>query len=44
MNLLLSEAWAQDAGGAGGGPGFGLLFWMGLFFAIFYFMAIRPQQ
>lgn len=44
MNLLLSEAWAQDAGGAGGGPGFGLLFWMVLFFAIFYFMAIRPQQ
>lgn len=45
MNLLLSEAWAQDGGGVtGGGPGFGLLFWMVLFFAIFYFMAIRPQQ
>ncbi|MFQ5994035.1 MAG: preprotein translocase subunit YajC [Acidiferrobacterales bacterium] len=42
MNLFISEAWAQDAGG--GMAGFGLLFWMVLFFAIFYFMAIRPQQ
>lgn len=43
MNIL-SNAWAQDGGAAGAGPGFGLLFWMVLFFAIFYFMAIRPQQ
>ena len=44
MNIL-SNAWAQGGGGASGaGPGFGLLFWMVLFFAIFYFMAIRPQQ
>ncbi len=44
MNIL-SNVWAQDGGGVmGGGPGFGLLFWMVLFFAIFYLMAIRPQQ
>ena len=44
MNIL-SNAWAQDGGGASGtGPGYGLLFWMVLFFAIFYLMAIRPQQ
>lgn len=45
MNIFVSDAWAQGAGGAAGaGPGYGLLFWMVLFFAIFYFMAIRPQQ
>lgn len=43
MNLLLSDAWAQDAGAAGGTP-YSLLFWMVLFFAIMYFMLIRPQQ
>ncbi len=42
---ILSNAWAQGGdGAAGAGPGFGLLFWMVLFFAIFYLMAIRPQQ
>ncbi len=42
---VLSNAWAQGGDGAAGtGPGFGLLFWMVLFFAIFYLMAIRPQQ
>ncbi|MFQ5937542.1 MAG: preprotein translocase subunit YajC [Acidiferrobacterales bacterium] len=43
MNLLLSDAWAQDPGAAGGSP-YSLLFWMVLFFAIMYFMLIRPQQ
>ncbi len=43
MNIL-SNAWAQGGEASGAGPGFGLLFWMVLFFAIFYLMAIRPQQ
>ena len=41
MNIL-SNAWAQDGGAAG--PGSGPLILIVLFFGIFYFMAIRPQQ
>jgi preprotein translocase subunit YajC len=44
MNQLISEAWAQGGGAGGGAPTYGLLFWMVLFFAIMYFMLIRPQQ
>ncbi|MFQ6021330.1 MAG: preprotein translocase subunit YajC [Acidiferrobacterales bacterium] len=44
MNLLLSEAWAQQGGPGGAGSPYTLLFWMVLFFAIMYFMLIRPQQ
>ncbi len=45
MNLFIAEAWAQ-AGGAQGAQGGGLSFivLMVLFFAIMYFMLIRPQQ
>lgn len=43
MNLFISEAWAQGAGGAQGG-GFSLIIMMVLFFGIMYFMLIRPQQ
>ncbi|MDX1487403.1 MAG: preprotein translocase subunit YajC [Acidiferrobacterales bacterium] len=43
MNLLISEAWGQGAGGAQGG-GTGFLIMMVVLFAIMYFMLIRPQQ
>ncbi len=43
MNLFISEAWAQGAGGAQGG-GLSLIIMMVLFFGIMYFMLIRPQQ
>lgn len=43
MNRLISDAWAQSAPGAPGGPlQFALL--MAAFIALFYFMLIRPQQ
>ncbi|MBT8143934.1 MAG: preprotein translocase subunit YajC [Gammaproteobacteria bacterium] len=42
MDLLISSAWAADAPppGAGLGP----LLMLGLFFIVFYFLLIRPQQ
>ena len=43
MNPLISEAWAQGAGGAQGG-GTSFLIMMVVLFAIMYFMLIRPQQ
>lgn len=44
MNFLIESAWAQGAapGQPGGMINFVIL--MGLFFAIFYFMLIRPQS
>ncbi len=43
-NLFISSAWAQAAGGAAQGPGFGMFVPMILIFVIFYFLMIRPQQ
>lgn len=42
MNLFISNAYAQDAGGAAGG-GFEMLIMLGVFGLIFYFMLYRPQ-
>jgi preprotein translocase subunit YajC len=44
MSLFISSAYAQDAGvGPVGGDMFQILFLVGLF-ALFYFIAIRPQR
>jgi len=42
MSLFISNAYAQDAGGAQGG-GFEMLILLGVFGLIFYFMLYRPQ-
>src|SRR5215813_6073831 len=44
MSFLIENAWAQSA--APGQPGgmINFIILMGLFFAIFYFMLIRPQS
>lgn len=42
MDFFISNAYAQSAGAAGGG--LEMLLMMGVFFAIMYFMIIRPQQ
>jgi preprotein translocase subunit YajC len=42
--MLISEAWAQAGGGAGGGDFFVQLFPLILIFVVFYFLLIRPQQ
>lgn len=41
--MFISPAYAQ-AGGAGSDPLFSTLIMIGLMFAIFYFLLIRPQQ
>jgi preprotein translocase subunit YajC len=43
MSFLISDAHAQAAGGAAADP-FSPLIMMVVFFAIFYFIAIRPQM
>lgn len=43
MNFLIENAWAQSAPGQPGGM-VNFVVLMGLFFAIFYFMLIRPQS
>lgn len=43
MNALIPAAWAQGAPAAGGGQ-LQLILVMAAFFAILYFMLIRPQQ
>jgi preprotein translocase subunit YajC len=44
MSLFIPNAYAQEAGaGPGGGDMFQILFLVGLF-ALFYFIAIRPQR
>lgn len=43
MSLFISNAWAQSSGSPAGG-GLELILMMGVFFAIMYFMIIRPQQ
>ncbi len=42
MELFFSSAWAAEAPPAG--AGFGPLIMLGLFFVVFYFLLIRPQQ
>jgi preprotein translocase subunit YajC len=42
MSFFISNAHAADAASAGGG--FEFLIMIGIFFAIMYFMIIRPQQ
>lgn len=42
--MLISEAWAQGVGGAGGGDIFSMMLPLMLIFAVFYFLLIRPQQ
>ncbi len=42
MSFFISDAYAADAAPAGGG--LELILMMGVFFAIMYFMIIRPQQ
>lgn len=42
MSFFISDAMAQQAGQAQGG-GFEFLIMIGIFFAIMYFMIIRPQ-
>lgn len=44
MTLHGSIILAQGAAGAASGGGMGMFVTMGLIFAIFYFMLIRPQQ
>ena len=43
MSLFISNAHAQDAGGAAAGGGFEMLIMLGVFGLIFYFMLYRPQ-
>ena len=42
--MLISEAWAQASGGAGGSDFLVQLFPLILIFVVFYFLLIRPQQ
>ncbi|MFZ5783070.1 MAG: preprotein translocase subunit YajC [Pseudomonadota bacterium] len=42
--MLISQAWAQAGGGAGGGDFLVQLFPLILIFVVFYFLLIRPQQ
>ena len=46
MDFLISPAWAQGAGGTAalGAPGMELIFMIGIFFLIMYFLVIRPQN
>jgi len=44
MSLLVSDAYAQTAGGALGGGGVSQIIILVVFVAVFYFLLIRPQQ
>jgi len=44
MDFFISSAWAQTAGGSSPGGGMQMLVFMGLFFVVFYFLLIRPQN
>jgi preprotein translocase subunit YajC len=44
MSFLISDAWAQASGGAGQGDALGFFLPLIAIFALFYFIAIRPQQ
>ena len=43
MDLLVTTAWAQDAGAAAPGGGWMQLLPLVLIFVVFYFLLIRPQ-
>ena len=43
MDLLVTTAWAQDAGAAASGSGWMQLLPLVLIFVVFYFLLIRPQ-
>ncbi len=42
--MFISPAYAQAAGGAGGGSGLEAMLPLVLIFVVFYFLLIRPQQ
>jgi preprotein translocase subunit YajC len=46
MNFLMSDAWADAPAApvATAGGGLNMILTMGVVFALFYFLAIRPQQ
>jgi preprotein translocase subunit YajC len=44
MNLFISDAHAQAAGGAAPGGGIGQILILVAFVVVFYFLLIRPQQ
>jgi preprotein translocase subunit YajC len=46
MSFFISDAWAQAGQAAPGGDAnpLGMLIWLALFAALFYFMIIRPGQ
>jgi preprotein translocase subunit YajC len=44
MSLLISDAYAQSAGGPLGGGGVGQIIILVVFVGVFYFLLIRPQQ
>ena len=44
MSLLVSNAYAQSAGGPLGGGGVGQIIILVVFVGVFYFLLIRPQQ
>jgi preprotein translocase subunit YajC len=44
MDFFIENAWAQQSGGATSGGGLQMLIFMGLFFVVFYFLLIRPQN
>lgn len=43
MSFFISDAMAQDAGGAGGDPGMINFVFLIVIFGIFYFLLLRPQ-
>lgn len=45
MDFFISNAYAQTAGApTGGGSPLSMILFMGLFFVVFYFLLIRPQN
>jgi preprotein translocase subunit YajC len=44
MDFFIENAWAQQAGGATSSGGLQMIIFMGLFFVVFYFLLIRPQN
>lgn len=44
MDFFITSAWAQTVGGSSPGGGMQMLVFMGLFFVVFYFLLIRPQN
>jgi preprotein translocase subunit YajC len=44
MDFFIETAHAQAAGGATSGGGLQMIVFMGLFFVVFYFLLIRPQN